>query len=359
MAPPAASQRTASIGWVLMASVYVYSKAFAYSCMMMGFMLLKQLTTPRWLFGYKTRTTPPQCLQDPDLGQHGYVTVKGEKFHYVGKGDRAKPLMLFVHGFPDFWYSWRHQMKEFSRDYWTVAVDMRGYGGSPKPADVFDYAVPLLVDDIKGIVTALGREKFILVGHDWGAVISWAFLDRYPEMIEKYIIMNGPNSKVFMQLQRSSTSKQSSMSWYMYLFQVPYLAELFVTFGDFGLFRKMLLGHKRSSPFVTDGDIEAYKYTFSQPGCITPPFNYYRAFFRSVILKGLVREAKKAKTENVERPKGLYIFGAKDVAIDVQCVGMLKEQIENLETKIIEDGNHFVHQDEPVAVNKSIQSFLK
>lgn len=359
MGQPDPGARTASLAWVAVACLYIYGKAFAYACMTVGVMVYKQLTAPRWLFGYRRRLSPPKCLQDPDLGQHGYVTVKGLKFHYVEKGDRSKPLMLFVHGFPDFWYSWRHQMKEFSSDYWTVSVDMRGYGDSAKPPNVLDYCVPMLVDDVKGIVTELGRDKFTLVGHDWGAIVSWAFLETYPEMIDKYIVMNGPNAKVFMQLSKSSTSNQSSKSWYMYLFQVPYLAELYVSFADLALFKIILLGHKKSSPFVSSEDIEAYKYTFSQPGSLTPPLNYYRAFFRSVILKGLNRKNRREKTENVLRPRGLYIFGAKDVAIDIKCVDLLKEQVERLDTLIIDEGNHFVQQDEPIAVNKAMRNFLK
>lgn len=251
-------------------------------------------------------------------------------------------------------------MKEFSKDYWTVAIDLRGYAGSAKPDNVFDYALPLLVDDVKGIVTELGRTKFILVGHDWGGVLSWAFLERYPEMIEKYVIMNAPESKVFMQLLKSKTSEQSSKSWYVYFFQLPYLPELYVSFDDFRMFGILLRGPNGSNPYVTAEDIEAYKYTFSQPGCITSPISYYRAFLRTVILKGLQRpDMMGAPTENVERPKGLFIFGAKDIAIDAKCVSMVKEQVENLETLLIDEANHFVHVEVPIAVNKAMRTFLK
>ncbi|XP_034235324.1 epoxide hydrolase 4-like [Thrips palmi] len=350
---------TASAIWVVAAVLYIGIKCLITGCYAVGFMVFKQMTTPRWLFTYKRRLVPPKSLQDPDLGQHGYVTVKGLKFHFVEKGDRSKPLMLFLHGFPDFWYSWRHQMREFSKDYWTVALDMRGYGDSDKPTGVFDYSVTDLVDDIKGVVTALGRKKFILVGHDWGAVLSWSFLDRYPEMIDKYILMNGPSLKVFTQLLISFSSDQSSKSWYTFLFQIPYLAELFVSFNDFGMLRETLLGHKTSSPYITEDDIEAYKYNFSQRGYLSPPLRYYKATYQTIVRQGLFPDFVGAPTTSGPRPQGLYLHGAQDIAVDSKCVVMLQFSTENLKTLVLNEGNHFVNQGEPLAVNNAIRSFLQ
>ncbi|KAJ1521111.1 hypothetical protein ONE63_002813 [Megalurothrips usitatus] len=338
---------------VVLTAAYIYGRALLLGCMVLPMLVYRLLRAPK----AKSWDAPPKCLRDEELGQHGYVTVKGLKFHYVEKGDRSKPLMLFVHGFPEFWYSWRHQMKEFSKDYWTVAIDMRGYGDSSKPAKVSDYKVELLVDDIKGIVDELGKKTFILVAHDWGAVISWVFVDKYPEMVEKYVMMNGPHPKVYAYLMANSKS-QSRKSWYIFLFQLPFLPELFVKTDNFSMFDRIFINPKKRQAWVTDDDIEAFKYTFSQPGAISPPINYYRAAMRRRVFEGF-EERKTAKPKTGARPPGLYLFGVEDVAIDIANVEKHKDFFQPIETVLIPEGNHFVQQDKPQAVNDAMRSFLK
>jgi len=348
----------ASIPLAVITATYVYGKAVYYGCCVAAQLAYQQLLSPtKCLWKPKIRNTPPKCLTAKEAGQHGYVTVKGLKFHYVEKGDRSKPLMLMVHGFPEFWYSWRHQMKEFSKDYWTVAIDMRGYGDSDKPSGASNYAADLLVDDIKGIVTELGRKTFILVAHDWGSVVSWIFVDKYPEMLEKYILMNGAHPKVFQMMMKDGN--QSSKSWYVYFFQLPFLPEVFTQWNDFVMMDRVFLAPKKSNPHFTEDDIEAFKYTFSQPGAITPPINYYRAALRRRIANPKSQKSQLKKESKEERPPGLYIFGAKDIALDIKGVPLHKELFENLDTIIVPEGNHFVQQDEPKAVNDAMRSFLQ
>ena len=110
----------------------------------------------------------PSCLADPKLGNHSSIHLKKRdiEIHYVAKGDRSKQLMLFVHGFPEFWYSWRHQLAEFGDDYYAVALDMTGYGGSSKPSEVERYRALEIAEDIKEFILELGYKSCILVGHD-------------------------------------------------------------------------------------------------------------------------------------------------------------------------------------------------
>ena len=117
----------------------------------------------------------PSCLQNPSLGQHGTLrlTKRNIEMHYVANGDRSKPLMLFVHAFPEFWYSWRNQLIEFGRDYYAVAIDMTGYGGSSKPSAVDRYNSVEIAEDIKEFILELGYKKCVLVGHDWGGAVSF------------------------------------------------------------------------------------------------------------------------------------------------------------------------------------------
>ncbi|KAJ8868523.1 hypothetical protein PR048_030051 [Dryococelus australis] len=120
--------------------------------------------------------------------------------------------MLFLHGFPEFWYSWRYQIKEFSRDYWTVAIDMRGYGDSDKPSGFQNYELKLLTDDVVKVIKALGREKCILVSHDWGGIVGWNMSEFHPNMIEKYIVMNVPPAWLIRKLLATHT-KQFLKFW--------------------------------------------------------------------------------------------------------------------------------------------------
>ena len=124
--------------------------------------------------------------------EHGYAYVNGVRLHYVAEG-RGR-LILFAHGFPEFWYEWRRQLAEFGRDHRAVAFDMRGYNLSSKPAEVAQYAVPHLVADLRALVEHLGYRRFVLVGHDWGGVVAWAFAIAHPDWLDRLVIVNAPRT---------------------------------------------------------------------------------------------------------------------------------------------------------------------
>ena len=123
--------------------------------------------------------------------EHNFIKTNGVNLHYVSQG--SGKLMLMLHGFPEFWYSWRHQIREFAADYRVVAVDLRGYNDSDKPKDIEAYAMSELIADVQGIISALGYENCILVAHDWGGAIAWNFAYAYPAMVEKLIVLNLPH----------------------------------------------------------------------------------------------------------------------------------------------------------------------
>ena len=150
------------------------------------------------LFGVKDRRVPPACLLDPQYGRHHYVKINGVRLHYVEAGgdteeDKRKPLMLFCHGFPEFWFVWRHQIKYFKNNFRVIAIDNRGYGESEKPRELEKYHVKELADDIKGLVEMLGVTKFTLVGHDWGGAVCWTFASLYPHMLDNLVLCNCPH----------------------------------------------------------------------------------------------------------------------------------------------------------------------
>ena len=123
--------------------------------------------------------------------EHGYADSAGVRIHYASLGDG--PLVVMVHGFPDFWYSWRDQMAALSSDFRVVAVDLRGYNQSDKLAGVSAYALSHHVADIAAVIEHLGRETAVIVGHDWGGVVAWVFALSRPTMTEKLVILNLPH----------------------------------------------------------------------------------------------------------------------------------------------------------------------
>jgi pimeloyl-ACP methyl ester carboxylesterase len=151
---------------------------------------------------------------------HEYADVNGVKLHYVRAG--SGPLIVFLHGFPEFWYEWKHQLAEFSRDHTAVAPDMRGYNLSSKPSEVSAYQMPNLVEDLRALTAALlksaGGSTFTLVAHDWGGVVAWVFAAQHPEMLDKLVIVNAPHPTIFGKLLREDAAQQQASS-YMLMFR--------------------------------------------------------------------------------------------------------------------------------------------
>jgi pimeloyl-ACP methyl ester carboxylesterase len=125
--------------------------------------------------------------------EHGYADNNGVKIHYTSLGNG--PLIVMIHGFPDFWYTWRHQMAALSKDYQTVAIDQRGYNLSDKPKGGPNYTLPHLVSDVTAVIRHIGHEQAIVMGHDWGGLVAWHFAQSYPELTQKLIILNAPHPR--------------------------------------------------------------------------------------------------------------------------------------------------------------------
>lgn len=295
-------------------------------------------------FQPKLRSKPPAPLTDPRYGTHKFINVNGVKLHYVESGNSSKELMLFVHGYPEFWYSWRYQLVEFSKDYWCIAIDQRGYGDSDKPGNVSDYELNNMVDDIKALVNALGREKCILVGHDWGSVVSWGVRARHPDCVRAHVSMAGSSLPSFQHLMWS-TWAQFRKSWYMLFFQGPYIPELAAIMLDF-----YSLGNILKKSNVSDEDIECFKYTFGKPGALTPPINYYRANF--------LKFKNTKEGDDLPIPM-LCIRAEKDLYVGHSLADIMKSRYRNVEIETVKNASHFVQQDAPAEVNRILREFLK
>ncbi|NEQ34674.1 MAG: alpha/beta hydrolase [Leptolyngbya sp. SIO4C5] len=211
------------------------------------------------------------------MWQHGAIATNGIQLHFVTQGEG--PLMLMLHGFPEFWYSWRHQIPAFAAAYKVVALDLRGYNKSDKPAGIEAYAMSQLIADVQGAIAALGYEDCVLVGHDWGGAIAWSFAEAYPQKVERLIVMNLPHPAKFAEAFQTFNWQQMSRSWYVLAFQVPWLPELILQQNDCQPIAEMLRGAAARQEAFTPEDLEAYRRAAAQPGALTAMVNYYRSAF--------------------------------------------------------------------------------
>lgn len=155
---------------------------------------------------------------DPDLGTDGFAQSGDVKIHYVTKGEG--PLLVMIHGFPDYWYTWRNQIPELAKNYQVVAIDQRGYNLSEQPEGVENYAMPKLVGDVAAVIRHFGKEKAIIVGHDWGGAVAWSFAMMMPQMTERLIVLNLPHLHG-LQRELANNPDQQKASAYARNFQEP------------------------------------------------------------------------------------------------------------------------------------------
>src|SRR5687768_9879381 len=169
---------------------------------------------------------PPAALRadDPRLERLEF-DIRGVRIHAVAAGPADAPLVILLHGFPEFWYGWRHQIGPLAAvGLRVLAPDLRGYNLSSKPAGIAAYALDALADDVLGLADALGRRRFAVVGHDWGGALAWHLAGRDPERIERAAILNAPHPGTMRDYARAHPS-QMAKSWYVAFFQLPALPE--------------------------------------------------------------------------------------------------------------------------------------
>jgi pimeloyl-ACP methyl ester carboxylesterase len=276
-----------------------------------------------------------------------YAEVNGIRLHYVEQG--KGPLILFLHGFPEFWYEWKNLLPEFGKDHHAVAVDMRGYNLSDKPEKVEDYAVPLIVEDVRALAGKLGAKKFILVGHDWGGVIAWAFAGARPEMLEKLVIINAPHPTVFTRELANNRAQQKASS-YFNLFNSP-AAEDTISQNNFQLFLGLF------KDWATEDDRKAYLGNWHRG--VTGGLNYYRAANLHSPVDG-----SKEMSHTFSRPleistPTLVIWGEKDTALLTGNLDGLDQYVKQLQVVRVPDAGHWVIHEKPGLVTGAMRKFLK
>ncbi len=281
-----------------------------------------------------------------DSIQHKYLITNTVCLHYVRQGEGK--LMLFLHGFPEFWYSWRYQIPEFAQDYQVVAVDLRGYNNSDKPQGIKNYTVEELEQDILGLIQGLGYENCILVGHDWGGGIAWSFAHHYPEKIEKLIVMNCPHPAKFAQALQQNP-RQILKSAYIAFFQLPLLPELLFQWNNYQLLTDAFRQTTFDQNVFLSEDLEHYKNAAAKRGALNAMLNYYRALPHSL--------SKQSYWQPLEIPT-LLIWGKDDPFLGQELNDHLEAYVKNLQVKYIANCSHWVQQEKPGLVNQAMREFL-
>jgi len=277
--------------------------------------------------------------------QHEFISTNGIKLHYVTEGSGS--LLIFLHGFPEFWYSWRHQIPEFASDHKVVAPDLRGYNDSDKPSDRNAYIMAEFVQDIKGLIEGLGYDRCILVGHDWGGAIAWNFAYAYPQMLEKLIILNLPHPAKFAEGLRSP--QQLLRSSYIFFFQIPFLPELLLQANDYSPLEAAFRGMAVDKTTFSPADLDAYKAAAAKPGALTAMLNYYRNIFA---------QGMTSSDWSVLTVPTLLIWGEDDTALGKELTYGTEAYVRDFRIRYIPHCSHWVQQEQPQLVNQYIRDFI-
>lgn len=268
--------------------------------------------------------------------EHGYATNNDVRIHYatLGKG----PLILMIHGFPDYWFTWRHQMDALAADHQVVAIDQRGYNLSDKPKGAENYDLRLLVEDVAAVVRHLGREKAIIVGHDWGGAVAWVVAMQRPELVEKLIILNLPHLRGLSR-ELTHNPKQQENSGYARRFQQEG-AHLKLTAEELAAWVK--------NPQARTNYVEAFRRSDFEA-----MLNYYK--------RNYPREPYTEDTSPVVKVKCpvLMIHGLDDWALLPGALNGTWDWVEKDLTLVTVPGaGHFVQQDAAEFVTRTMKMWL-
>jgi pimeloyl-ACP methyl ester carboxylesterase len=277
--------------------------------------------------------------------QENYIYTNGIKLHYVTEGEG--PLMLMLHGFPEFWYSWRHLIPEFAQDYKVVALDLRGYNDSDKPAAKSAYVMDEFIKDIEGVIKGLGYSSCVLVGHDWGGAIAWCFAYAHPEMVERLIVLNIPHPAKFA--AGLTKPQQLLRSSYIFFFQLPFLPEFQLKLNDYQAIETAFKGMAVNKDAFTQADIDAYKQAVAKPGALTAMLNYYRNIFRHRLIK---------RSWGVLEVPTLMIWGENDTALGKELTYGTENFVQDFQIKYIPNCSHWVQQEQPQLVIQYMREWL-
>ena len=276
--------------------------------------------------------------------EHQMISTNGIQLHVVQAGPKAGPLVILLHGFPEFWYGWKKQNDYLAERGFRVWIpDQRGYNLSDKPKGVAAYNLDTLAADILGLMDASGQEQVYLAGHDWGAIVAWWIAIHHPQRLKKLVIANVPHPVAFVQNLRSSPS-QMRKSWYVLFLQLPRLPEYIIAKTGPKAFQNTSMPGAFS-----DDDLNHYAEAWAQPGALTAMVNWYRAILRH----------RPSTSANIRvRVPALIIWGKLDVALDSEMAQPSIDLCDDGRLVMFEDATHWVQHDKAAEVSALMAKFF-
>ncbi len=281
--------------------------------------------------------------------EHRTVETNGLRLHCVTAGEG--PLVVLLHGFPEFWYSWRHQIPALAgAGFRVVAPDLRGYNESDKPEGIEAYRISNVVGDVAGLVRAFGAERAAIVGHDWGGAAAYAFAMMRPELTRALAVLNCPHPALFGRALATGDIEQLRRSWYMFFFQLPQAPEALLAADNFRFLREFAYASARKGTF-TAGDLRRFTEAFAKPGALTGAVNWYRAMFRGGLPAARRYPPIAAPT--------LVIWGTRDCFLGTSLTrGMRRHFSGPFALRYLRGVSHWVQQEAPARVNALLLGFL-
>ncbi len=287
-----------------------------------------------------------------DTIRHESVDCGGVKLHCAVAGESGRPLMLFLHGFPEFWAAWRAPMRHFAARGWlAVAPDLRGYNLSDKPEDVDAYKAKHLIGDVLALGAHYAKGKFVLVAHDWGGAVAWGVAIAHPDRLERLVAINSPHPYLFWRELVNNPAQQKA-SEYMNLFRLPKAERVLSANG----YARLLgaFGHLEAAWCA-----ELVR-AWSQPGALTGGLNYYRA---SPLHPATADDpgAKKLQFKAADfmvRVPTLVLWGERDSALLTGCIEGLEQCVPALTLVRVPDASHWIVHEKPELVCGEIERFV-
>ena len=266
----------------------------------------------------------------------------------VAAGPHDGPVIVLLHGFPEFWYGWRRQIEPLAAAGFRVIVsEQRGYNLSGKPDGVSAYALTELVSDVIAIADQLGREKIFIAGHDWGAAVAWSTALLHPQRIAKLAVLNVPHPSV-MRKFLSTRPRQLLRSWYMFFFQLPWLPEAVFSAFNFRIGSRALLRFSRPGTF-SEEDLAQYRAAWSQPGALTGMINWYRALFRTRV----------KFPDKIVRVPTRILWGERDAFLLAEMARESLRYCTNAELFTFANATHWLQHEEPARVSELLIDFFR
>jgi pimeloyl-ACP methyl ester carboxylesterase len=256
--------------------------------------------------------------------------------------------VVLLHGFPEPWLCWRHQVGPLARaGFRVLAPDQRGYNTSDKPPRIADYALDVLAADVLGLIDAAGRAEAALVGHDWGGIVAWWLALRHPDRVGRLAVLNAPHPVAFRRALRRHPS-QLLRSWYAFAFQIPRLPEAHFRRANWRGLVGLLRATSRPGAF-TDEDLDRYRRAWSEPGAITAMIHWYRA---------ALRHRPSPPADPRVRVPTLVLWGARDAALGRAVAEESLALCDDGRIEWFEEATHWLPHEEPERVNRLLLEFL-